>query len=50
VPPAETTEAATRALLAGYRHSEAEMEAIEALDAGERIGPDPDVFVRPPAR
>ena len=25
----------------------AEMEAIDALDAGERIGPDPDVFVRP---
>jgi diketogulonate reductase-like aldo/keto reductase len=25
----------------------AEMDAIEALDAGERIGPDPDVFIRP---
>lgn len=25
----------------------AEMEAIGALDLGERIGPDPDVFVRP---
>jgi 2,5-diketo-D-gluconate reductase A len=25
----------------------AEMEAIEALDAGRRIGPDPDTFVRP---
>jgi 2,5-diketo-D-gluconate reductase A len=25
----------------------AEMAAIEALDAGERIGPDPDTFVRP---
>ena len=24
-----------------------EMAAIEALDAGERIGPDPDTFVRP---
>jgi len=24
-----------------------EMEAIEALDSGERIGPDPDTFVRP---
>jgi diketogulonate reductase-like aldo/keto reductase len=24
-----------------------EMEAIEGLDAGERIGPDPDTFVRP---
>jgi 2,5-diketo-D-gluconate reductase A len=27
-----------------------EMERIESLDAGERIGPDPDTFVRPPAR
>jgi diketogulonate reductase-like aldo/keto reductase len=27
--------------------SDAEMEAIEDLDAGRRIGPDPDVFVRP---
>jgi diketogulonate reductase-like aldo/keto reductase len=27
--------------------SAAEMEAIEALDAGERTGPDPDTFVRP---
>jgi len=26
---------------------EEEMAAIEALDAGERIGPDPDTFVRP---
>jgi len=25
----------------------AEMDAIEVLDAGERIGPDPDTFVRP---
>jgi 2,5-diketo-D-gluconate reductase A len=24
-----------------------EMDAIDALDAGERIGPDPDVFIRP---
>ncbi len=24
-----------------------EMEAIEALDAGERNGPDPDTFVQP---
>ena len=24
-----------------------EMAAIEALDAGERTGPDPDEFVRP---
>jgi diketogulonate reductase-like aldo/keto reductase len=24
-----------------------EMESIEALDAGDRIGPDPDTFVRP---
>ena len=31
-----------------FHLSEAEMDAIEALDAGERIGPDPDVFVRPP--
>lgn len=27
--------------------SAAEMEAIEALDAGQRTGPDPDTFVRP---
>jgi 2,5-diketo-D-gluconate reductase A len=30
-----------------FQLTAAEMEAIEALDAGERIGPDPDVFVRP---
>jgi diketogulonate reductase-like aldo/keto reductase len=24
-----------------------ELEAIEELDAGERIGPDPDTFIRP---
>jgi 2,5-diketo-D-gluconate reductase A len=30
-----------------FHLSAAEMEAIDALDAGERIGPDPDVFVRP---
>ena len=27
--------------------TDAEMEAIDALDAGERIGPDPDTFVTP---
>jgi 2,5-diketo-D-gluconate reductase A len=27
--------------------SDEEMAAIEAIDAGERIGPDPDTFVRP---
>jgi 2,5-diketo-D-gluconate reductase A len=27
--------------------SDAQMEAIEDLDAGRRIGPDPDVFVKP---
>jgi diketogulonate reductase-like aldo/keto reductase len=27
--------------------SDEEMKAIEALDAGDRIGPDPDTFVRP---
>jgi diketogulonate reductase-like aldo/keto reductase len=27
--------------------SSAEMDAIAALDAGDRIGPDPDTFVRP---
>ena len=26
-----------------------EMAAIESLDTGERTGPDPDTFVRPPA-
>ena len=30
-----------------FHLSAAEMAAIEALDAGERIGPDPDTFVRP---
>jgi len=27
--------------------SEFEMQAIEDLDAGRRIGPDPDTFIRP---
>ena len=27
--------------------SAAEMEQLEAIDRGERIGPDPDTFVRP---
>jgi 2,5-diketo-D-gluconate reductase A len=31
----------------GFTLSLAEMAAIEALDAGERIGPDPDTFIRP---
>jgi len=31
----------------GFHLSDAEMEAIRALDAGRRIGPDPDTFVRP---
>jgi 2,5-diketo-D-gluconate reductase A len=31
----------------GFTLSAAEMAAIEALDAGERIGPDPDTFIRP---
>jgi diketogulonate reductase-like aldo/keto reductase len=30
-----------------FHLSQNEMDAIEALDAGERIGPDPDTFVRP---
>jgi 2,5-diketo-D-gluconate reductase A len=30
-----------------FNLSAAQMTAIEALDAGERIGPDPDTFVRP---
>jgi diketogulonate reductase-like aldo/keto reductase len=30
-----------------FHLSEREMAAIEALDAGERTGPDPDTFVRP---
>lgn len=30
-----------------FQLSESEMADIEALDAGERIGPDPDTFVRP---
>jgi len=30
-----------------FHLSTSEMDAIGALDAGERIGPDPDVFVRP---
>ncbi len=31
----------------GFHLSDAEMEQIAELDAGERIGPDPDTFVRP---
>ena len=30
-----------------FELSDEQMEAIEALDAGTRIGPDPDTFVRP---
>ncbi len=30
-----------------FQLSDAEMDAIRALDAGRRIGPDPDTFVRP---
>jgi diketogulonate reductase-like aldo/keto reductase len=30
-----------------FHLSDEEMESIEGLDAGERIGPDPDTFVRP---
>ena len=30
-----------------FELSDAEMEAIGGLDAGERIGPDPDTFVAP---
>ncbi|MDQ6749357.1 MAG: aldo/keto reductase [Actinomycetota bacterium] len=30
-----------------FHLSQSEMEAIEALDAGDRIGPDPETFVRP---
>jgi 2,5-diketo-D-gluconate reductase A len=33
-----------------FHLSEREMGQIEELDAGDRIGPDPDTFVRPPAR
>jgi hypothetical protein len=33
-----------------FHLTEAEMAAIEQLDVGERNGPDPDTFVRPPAR
>lgn len=33
-----------------FQLSDEEMTAIAALDSGERIGPDPDTFVRPPAR
>jgi 2,5-diketo-D-gluconate reductase A len=31
----------------GFHLPDADMEAIEALDRGERIGPDPDDFTRP---
>ena len=31
----------------GFHLSESEMAEIEALDAGDRTGPDPDTFVRP---
>ena len=30
-----------------FHLSDAEMDAIRALDAGKRIGPNPDTFVRP---
>src|SRR5262249_27098607 len=30
-----------------FHLSEAEMDAIHALDAGRRIGPDPETFVKP---
>ena len=30
-----------------FQLSAGEMEAIKELDAGKRIGPDPDTFVRP---
>jgi 2,5-diketo-D-gluconate reductase A len=30
-----------------FHLSDDEMQAVEGLDAGERIGPDPDTFVRP---
>jgi diketogulonate reductase-like aldo/keto reductase len=30
-----------------FELSAPEMDAIEALDRGERTGPDPDTFVRP---
>jgi diketogulonate reductase-like aldo/keto reductase len=33
-----------------FHLTEGEMAAIEQLDVGERTGPDPDTFVRPPAR
>jgi 2,5-diketo-D-gluconate reductase A len=33
--------------LFGFELDAADMEAIAALDRGERIGPDPDTFVRP---
>ena len=32
-----------------FHLSDSEMAAVEALDVGERTGPDPDTFVRPPA-
>jgi 2,5-diketo-D-gluconate reductase A len=31
----------------GFALSSSEMDAIDRLDAGERIGPDPDTFIRP---
>jgi 2,5-diketo-D-gluconate reductase A len=31
----------------GFTLTDAQMSAIEALDAGDRTGPDPDTFVRP---
>ncbi len=30
-----------------FQLSDAEMQALDALDAGRRTGPDPDTFVRP---
>ena len=31
-----------------FHLTDADMEAIETLDVGERTGPDPDTFIRPP--
>jgi diketogulonate reductase-like aldo/keto reductase len=32
-----------------FHLTQADMDAIETLDVGERTGPDPDTFIRPPA-